>query len=165
MAKRLSIITHPNPILRQPAKDVPRERLDDGAFQEFLDDMTRTMIEADGIGLAAIQVAVPLNVAVINTENGPLHLVNPRIMNRGKHKETRTEACLSVPGLAGDVRRSTEIRVTALGRDGKALDLDASDLFARVIQHEVDHLNGILYIDRAERIWEQAPLTRAKATA
>lgn len=164
MANRLPIVTHPDPILRRPATDVDPGRIADRGFQAFLEDMTRTMHEADGIGLAAIQVASPDNVAVVNTEDGPLHLINPRIVSYGGRRETDVEACLSVPGFAGDVRRNVEIHVTALDRHGKPLDLDVSGLYARVIQHEVDHLRGILYIDRAERIWAQVP-ERKKATA
>ena len=154
MAKRLPIITSPDPILRKRTEDISATRLEDKAFQAFLDDMTRTMIEADGIGLAAIQVAEQINVAVINTDEGPLHLINPHITGYGKEKEAAVEGCLSVPGVAGTVRRAKRVDVRALDRRGQPLSFSAEDLFARVIQHEVDHLNGILFIDRADRIWQ-----------
>ena len=157
MAHRLPILTHPDTFLRKKALDVSAAELRDKEFLGFLEDMSKTMLEADGIGLAAIQVGDRRNITVINMDDGPMHFVNPKILQYGKKKDVQTEGCLSVPGLAGDVRRSLEIHVTAIDRRGAALDFTAHDLLARVLQHEIDHLNGILYIDRAEKIWEEKP--------
>lgn len=154
MAKRLPIITHPNPLLRQKGAVISIEKLKSKQFQSFLDDMSKTMDQADGIGLAATQVGEIVMVCVINMDDGPMHFINPKIISYGKKKEISTEGCLSVPGVAGDVRRATEVTVEALNRFGEELSFTGQDLFARVLQHEIDHLNGILYIDRAERIWE-----------
>jgi peptide deformylase len=154
MAKRLQILTHPNHILRQKTVDISPSQLKDKIFQTFLDDLTVTMKEADGIGLAAIQTGERASVIVVMMDEGPMHFINPKILSYGKKKKTDTEGCLSVPGLLGLVARATEIRVHALARTGEELRFVAHDYFARVLQHEIDHLNGILYIDRAEKIWD-----------
>ncbi len=156
MAKKLSIITHPNPILRKKTVDVSVSQLADQTFQAFLDVLSVTMKEADGIGLAAIQTGELVSVAVVMMDEGPMHFINPKIISYSKKKQSEAEACLSVPGVAGTVARATEIRVQALDRKGEELLFVAHDYFARVLQHEIDHLNGILYIDRAEKIWDDA---------
>jgi len=154
MSRILPIITHPDPFLRKPAKDVAPAKIRERSFQLFLDDLTRTMGSADGIGLAAIQVGSQDDVCVISMEDGPMHLVNAKIVRYGKKKATSVEGCLSVPGYSGDVHRPTEIDVEAYDRFGDLISFTASGLLARVIQHETDHLKGILYIDRADRIWK-----------
>lgn len=149
MAKHLPIIALPNPILRKKAALVRPEDIPTPAFQEFLEDMTMTMFEADGVGLAAVQVAVAKQVTVISTKDGPLALINPVVTRMVKKTERGEEGCLSVPGVWGLVDRSVELDVEALDRDGKPLKFTAKGFFARVIQHETDHLNGILFVDRA----------------
>lgn len=154
MAKRLPIITLPHPILRKKAVLVRPGDITTPAFQEFLQDMTETMFGADGVGLAAVQVAVPKQITVISTKDGPLALINPKVTRMVKKTERGEEGCLSVPGVWGLVDRSIQINVEALGRDGKPLKFTAKGFFARVIQHETDHLNGILFVDRAIEVHE-----------
>jgi len=154
MAKRLTILTHPDPFLRNRAKDVTTAEINDPHFQDFLDDLVFTM-RPKGIGLAAVQVGSEYNVAVIDAPAGPLYLVNPRITRFGKEKEISAEACLSVPGYFGEVERSLEVDIEFLDRRGAREKITATELLARVFQHELDHLNGILYIDRAKRVWKE----------
>ncbi|MEK7073614.1 MAG: peptide deformylase [Patescibacteria group bacterium] len=154
MAKRLAIITLPHPVLRKKAVLVRPEDITTPTFQEFLEDMTETMFKADGVGLAAVQVAVPKQVTVISTKDGPLALINAVVTRMSKKTERGEEGCLSVPGVWGLVDRSIQINVEALGRDGKPLKFTAKGFFARVIQHETDHLNGILFVDRAVEVHE-----------
>lgn len=154
MAKLLPIITHPDPYLRRKAEPISAARLRERSFQALLDDMTRTMRGADGIGLAAVQVGAPEDVCVINMEDGPMHLLNARIVRFGKKKAVSTEACLSVPGYSGDVSRSAEVDVEGFDREGHGISFTATGLLARVVQHELDHLQGVLYIDRAKSVWK-----------
>lgn len=152
MAKRLPIISLPNPDLRKKTALVRPEEIATPAFQAFLEDMTKTMFEADGVGLAANQVAVSKQVTVISTKDGPLALINPVVTRMAKKTERGEEGCLSVPGVWGQVDRSVEVDVEALGRDAQPLKFTAKGFFARVIQHETDHLNGILFVDRAVEV-------------
>lgn len=154
MATCLPIITLPHPILRKKAALVRAEEIATPTFQKFLEDMVKTMFEADGVGLAAVQVAVAKQVTVISTKDGPIALINPVVTRMSKKTERGEEGCLSVPGVWGVVDRSIHINVEALGRDGKPLKFTAKGFFARVIQHETDHVNGILFVDRAIEVHE-----------
>ena len=122
------------------------------AFQQFIDDMLETMHQAEGIGLAAPQVSGLQQLAVMACpgENGfpETVLVNPRIVYYGPHQVENWEGCLSVDGLRGKVVRPSMVRVQGLDRHGSPLDFEATDLFAICIQHELDHLNGKLFLDR-----------------
>ena len=145
MAK-LRILHYPDPRLRERAR--PVERVDD-EIRRLADDMLETMYEAPGIGLAATQVGVPKRVIVIDISedrSSPLVLVNPEILSR-EGVEEMEEGCLSVPGVYERVRRAGRVRVRALDREGKAVELDADGLLAVCIQHEVDHLDGKLFVD------------------
>jgi len=112
--------------------------------------MVLTMRKANGIGLAAIQVGLDARVIVVDTKDGALGFINPEIIERSKEFEIGEEGCLSVPGQFGMVKRSKEITLSAFDEDGNEVIFDAKGLFARVLQHEVDHLNGILFIDALE---------------
>lgn len=153
MAK-LEIITVPNPILREKAKKVPKIT---PAIQKLLDDMAETMRAAPGVGLAGPQVGALQRVIVVevqqdeeqpNMQYGFYQLVNPEIVKVSREIEEGTEGCLSIPGYAGDVERHVSVEVRALDRSGKPLKLKARGFLARVLQHEIDHLDGILYLDR-----------------
>ncbi len=152
MAKKLKILTNPNPLLRRKGRDLSFAELTSPKMQEFIGDMIKTMYEADGVGLAAPQVGKSVNLAVIAVKGGELVLVNPKVKRYGFLKEKGEEGCLSVPGVWGIVKRSKSIKVKAMGLDGKTFEFKAAGFFARVIQHEVDHLNGILFIDKAQHI-------------
>jgi peptide deformylase len=132
-----------SPILRQETK--PVERMTD-ELRRLTDDMFDTMHAAKGIGLAAPQVGRPERLAVIDIENNPIVVVNPEIiLTEGSAKGE--EGCLSIPEIFGDVDRATRITVRALNRDGEPFELAATDLLARCLQHEIDHLHGKLFID------------------
>jgi peptide deformylase len=145
MAK-LEILTFPDERLRRRAE--PVSVVDDGV-RKLVDDMLETMYEAPGIGLAAIQVNVPRRVVVIDVSEGkdePLCLINPEILSRDGVEEME-EGCLSVPGFYENVTRAEQIKVAALDRDGEPFELETGGLLAVCIQHEIDHLDGKLFVD------------------
>jgi len=142
---RLEIIKEGNPILRKKSKKVAEITSE---IKQLIVDMAKTMKKAKGIGLAAPQVGQGIQLCLINTENGHLTLINPKISWKSLRKETEEEGCLSCPDAFGLVKRAKVIYVKALNQDGKSISFRASGLFARVIQHELDHLNGILIIDK-----------------
>ena len=147
-----------HPVLRQVTENIPLKELKTAAMQRFIDDMVETMKEYDGVGLAADQVFTSKQVAVLevadnarypNKDKVPLTvLVNPKIKPLSDEMAEDWEGCLSIPDLRGTVPRYKRIHVTALDRDGNKLDFVAQDFHARVIQHEFDHLNGKVYLDR-----------------
>lgn len=142
----LDILQFPDPRLRRLAK--PVERFDKSYFKTF-DDMFETMYAAPGVGLAAPQVGINERFSVIDVSDGkdePLVLINPEIIS-GTDACDLEEGCLSVPGHQEKVRRFTNIRVKALDKDGKPLDFEADGLLAHCIQHEIDHLDGKLFVD------------------
>lgn len=142
----LTILEFPDPRLRTRA--VPVKEVDD-ALRQLIDDMTETMYQANGIGLAATQVNVHQCIVVIDVSeerNQPRVFINPEIIDR-EGDEVMEEGCLSVPGIYDTVRRAERVRVRALDRDGNAFELDADGLLAVCIQHEMDHLNGKLFVD------------------
>ena len=142
----LPILEFPDPRLR--TKAVAVDRVDD-SIRTLIDDMFATMYAAPGIGLAATQVNVHKRVLVIDiseSRNEPLALINPQIVTKEGVEETE-EGCLSVPGIYDKVTRAEKIRVRALNRDGKQVEFDAEGLLAVCIQHEMDHLDGKLFVD------------------
>jgi peptide deformylase len=148
-----------HPVVRTAAKPVPEDEIRSEAVQRLIDDMIETMHEYDGVGLAAPQIHVGLRLAVIEVPSGderaedgvPLMvLVNPVIMPLGADAVVGWEGCLSVPDLRGQVPRLRRLRLDALDRHGKRYTLEAHDFFARVIQHECDHLDGSVYLDRMQ---------------
>lgn len=153
------IITLPQPVLRRKARKVTDFGLE---LQTLVDDMIETMRVTPGVGLAANQVAVPWRVIVVEygdeeDEEAPPRLytvVNPEITRFSNETELGTEGCLSVPGIAGEVKRYQTITVKGLNRRGKPVTIKARDWLARIFQHEIDHLDGILFVDRAERVWK-----------
>ena len=156
----LKIITHPHPTLRQKAADVPLEEIKN--LQGFIRDMEKIMIEHDGLGLAANQVNVLKRVIVINTKNGPLALINPKLSRKSFKKAEAEEGCLSIPGVYGLVKRHFSLRLSGYTKQGEPIDFKAEGMFARVIQHEVDHINGILFIDRTKKITKGTVPTEKK---
>ncbi len=153
------IVTIPDPILYRKARKVT----DFGKeLQTLVDDMVETMRVAPGVGLAAPQVDVPLRVFVVEfgdeeDESVPLKLftfVNPEITRFSKEQVTGTEGCLSIPDFVGDVDRSVSVVVKGMNRRGQPMRIKSSGWLARIFQHEVDHLNGVLFIDRTERVWK-----------
>ena len=148
------ILHYPDPRLRNRAK--PVERVDD-EIRRLVDDMLETMYAAPGIGLAAIQINVPRRIVTIDiSEQGeqPLCLVNPEILELTGKVESE-EGCLSVPGIYELVERAEWIRARALDRDGEAFDFEAEGLLAVCVQHEIDHLEGPLFVDHLSRLKRQ----------
>jgi peptide deformylase len=154
-----TIITLPDASLRRKAHKVTNF---DREFQSLVDDMIETMREAPGVGLAAPQIAVPFRLVVVEfgdeeDEEKPKKVyvvANPEISSASDEKVIAIEACLSVPGLAGEVERHERIVVKGLNRFGKPIRIKAAGWLARIFQHEIDHVEGILYVDRAMRVWQ-----------
>ncbi len=145
MAK-LTILEFPDPRLRTVAKPVAEV---DDAMRRLLDDMFETMYEAPGIGLAATQVDVHLRLLVLDVsedKNRPMVFINPELLE-SEGSQVYQEGCLSVPGIYADVKRADRVRVRALDRDGKAFEVDAEGLLAVCVQHEMDHLEGKVFVD------------------
>jgi peptide deformylase len=152
------IITLPHPTLRRKAHKVT----DFGPeLQTVVDDMVETMRQAPGVGLAAPQVNVPLRIVVVEygseeDEEAPKKLytvINPEITRPSPETVVGTEGCLSVPGIVGDVERVEALTVKGLSRRGQPITIKAKGWLARIFQHEIDHLDGIVFVDRAIRVW------------
>lgn len=154
---KLKIFEYPEPILKKKAEKV--QKVDD-ELRRFLDDMLETMYSAVGVGLAAPQVGVLKRIVVIDAERdceegfdgAPIYLINPEIIWKSDDIVISEEGCLSVPGQKSEVERFAKIRINYLDYHGKEQEILAEDFLAIVIQHEMDHLDGILYIDRISRL-------------
>ena len=160
------IVFLPEPVLRRKAKPVTKF---DKELQALIDDMIETMREAPGVGLAAPQVNISQQLAVIEyaeddeeeeNEDAPPKpkklyvIINPEIIKASEEKVTGVEGCLSIPGMLGEVERHESIQVKALNRHGNPVKLKVDGWTARIFQHEIDHLNGVLFTDRASRVWK-----------
>jgi peptide deformylase len=155
------IMTDGHPALRKVAKKVRPDELSDPLVQQLIDDMFVTMYKAPGIGLAAPQVNSAKRIFVVDltdhdpdddeAEHGPLVFVNPRFTTV-EGEVTSVEGCLSVPGMIGDLTRHERVVCSALDRNGKRFEISGTKLFGRCLQHEMDHLDGVLYIDKAKDI-------------
>ena len=174
--RKIVTIDEDNPILRQKAHPVRRVTPE---IRQLMDDMIETMRAASGVGLAAPQVNVPLRVIVAEVPKDPDNpkagtlvyaLANPEIVRMSRKREEGEEGCLSIPGVYGYVERARSITVHAFGRNGRRVRIRAEGFLARVLQHEIDHLNGILFIDHItdpEKMWVVEPeeTPAAKGTA
>jgi peptide deformylase len=163
------IIFLPEPILRRKAKPVTKF---DKELQTLIDDMIETMRDAPGVGLAAPQINIPQQLAVVEYAEGEddeeteedappkpkklYVLINPEIVKVSEEKVMGIEGCLSIPGLVGEVERHESIQVRALNRHGSPVKLKVNGWMARIFQHEIDHLNGVLYTDHATHVWKPA---------
>ncbi|MFC5401853.1 peptide deformylase [Cohnella soli] len=146
------IVKHPDPVLRERAQEVTKFNAN---LHKLLDDMADTMYDADGVGLAAPQVGILKRVIVVDVgdEHELIELVNPVIVV-AEGEQLGPEGCLSIPGLQGDVRRHNRIVIRGQDRNGNPIEYEATEFLSRAFQHEVDHLNGVLYIDSAESVYE-----------
>ncbi|MEW6031025.1 MAG: peptide deformylase [Chloroflexota bacterium] len=161
MASR-TIVTLPDPVLRRKARAVTKF---DKTLQTLIEDMIETMREAPGVGLAAPQVGISERVIVVEyyereedeeKENAPKKvwaLVNPEIVKASAETVTGVEGCLSIPGLVGEVERHESLTVKGLNRHGQPTRVKAKGWLARIFQHEIDHVNGVVFTDRAARVW------------
>lgn len=153
---KLEIVTYPDKFLSQPTQ--PLEEID-GKVQEMINHMSDTMYEAPGVGLAAIQIGWNKSLLIYDVardEKRSLHvLINPKIISREGEIVSEDEGCLSVPDFRADVKRAAAVTVEGYDREGKPVKLDAEGFLAIVLQHEIDHLNGILFIDRISSLKRQ----------
>ncbi|HEU5478434.1 MAG TPA: peptide deformylase [Candidatus Tumulicola sp.] len=148
------IVLDGHPALRKVAKKVDPKEIGAPLFQQLIDDMFETMYAAPGVGLAAPQVNVSKRLFVIDVhddEHPPAVVINPKIESAEEEVEL-TEGCLSVPGMVGEITRFKRIAVSGLDRDGNKIRLEGEGLFAQCLQHEIDHLNGELYLDKARNV-------------
>ncbi|HHY39037.1 MAG TPA: peptide deformylase [Clostridia bacterium] len=136
-----------DPILRKKARPVVNVNK---KIKDILDSMVRVMAERDGVGLAGPQVGISKRIVVVDVGNGPIKLINPEIV-KSVGSEIAVEGCLSIPGVFGEVRRASEVEVTALDENGRRVWIEGSGLLARALQHELDHLDGILFVDKVIR--------------
>ncbi|SFF22839.1 peptide deformylase [Fontimonas thermophila] len=159
----LTILHHPDPRLRQKAEPV---QVFDARLQTLIDDMFETMYAAPGVGLAATQVGVPLRLAVMDcsedkTRPQPIVIINPQILSPSD-PEIMEEGCLSVPGVGEKVERYRRLKLRALDRHGQPFELEAEGLLAQAVQHEVDHLDGKLFIDRLSSLKRERLLKKLR---
>ena len=148
------ILTEPDPFLRQKSK--PVEKVDD-SIRKVIDDMLETMYDAPGIGLAAIQIGIPKRIIVLDISKDPekkepLYFVNPEKVYTSEDQATYEEGCLSVPGQFAEIDRPDECHIKYLDYNGDSKELKAEGLLATCIQHEIDHLEGILFIDYLSKL-------------
>lgn len=146
----LSIVKHPDPILRRVA--LPLTESEIPHLQSLVAEMIETMHANKGVGLAAPQIGRSCRLIIVSHKKGDIPMINPEISHRSLLKEWGEEGCLSIPGVFGEVRRSRRVSVRYTDTAGKVQTLQAAGLLARVIQHEIDHLDGILFIDSARNL-------------
>lgn len=142
----MKIFIHPDPILRQKASEI--ENITDPEIQKLIPQIIQTMRENKGIGLACPQIGKSIRLIVVETKDGAIPFINPKILWHSKKEEIDEEGCLSLPKIYGLVKRWQEVKIEAFDINGKKKKIKAYGLFARVLQHEIDHLDGILFIDR-----------------
>ena len=157
------IVTLPDPVLKRKARAITKF---DKNLQTLIDDMVETMRAAPGVGLAAPQIGLSDRLVVIEyyekeqeeeNEDAPKKIwvvINPEIIKPSEETLLGIEGCLSIPGLVGEVERHAEVQVKALNRQGKPVKIKAKGWLARIFQHEIDHLNGILFTERATHVWQ-----------
>ncbi len=150
----LPIITIPDPILRKEAAPI---ELVDETLRRLVDDMLATMYEAPGIGLAAPQVGISRRVIVMDPSGDeeaktPLAMVNPELLERSEEMRIYEEGCLSIPEITAEIERPARVRVRFLDRDGRPQEAELEGMWATLVQHEIDHLNGVLFIDYLSRL-------------
>ncbi|HLN47787.1 MAG TPA: peptide deformylase [Magnetospirillaceae bacterium] len=166
MAYIRRIVFEPDPVLHKVAKKVTNLELKLPLTQQLIDDMFATMRAAPGIGLAAPQVGIGKRIIVVHLggeDETPYAVINP-VLNDFEGEEEAVEGCLSIPGKLGDVKRATACTVTGLDRNGKKFTLRAEGWLARCFQHEVDHLDGVLILDKATNIRDAIPIEASERT-
>lgn len=152
------IVKEPDSILREKAMTVTKYNAN---LHKLLNDMAETMYDAEGVGLAAPQIGISKRVIVVDVgdESGLIEMVNPEIIEK-EGEQLGPEGCLSIPDLNGDVRRAQRIKLRGFDRNGQPFEMEATDFLARAFQHEVDHLNGILFTDIADTVYDASARAR-----
>lgn len=140
-----NIVKYGDPVLRKKSRVVEKF---DGKLSDLIDDMIQTMNNAEGVGLAAVQVGILKRVVIVDVGEGPIELVNPEIIEESKEKQITPEGCLSLPGQSGNTVRPMTVKVKAQDRNGKWYIHKGTGLKAKAFCHEIDHLDGVLYIDK-----------------
>ncbi len=158
------ILTVPNPVLKQISRPV---QVVDDPLRALMDDMLETMYDAPGIGLAAVQIGVPVRVIVMDLagtdeEPAPQYFINPEILEAAEEQRLWEEGCLSVPDFYEDVERPEKVKLRYLDYDGNEVIEWADELYATCIQHEMDHLNGVLFIDHLSRLKRQRAVRKVQ---
>lgn len=153
----MKVLHHPNKELRVVAKDIPITDITSPAIKDLVREMKADMVRENGVGLAATQVGKKVRVFVAETKDGIKAFFNPVITKLSKKKVDSEEGCLSVPGVFGIVERSRQIKAEAYNEYGERVEIKTGGLLAIIFQHEIDHLDGILFIDRAHHIEEMTP--------
>jgi peptide deformylase len=148
------IITIPDPVLRKEADAIERV---DADLRRLMDDMLATMYDAPGVGLAAPQIGISRRLIVMDAgrddeDRDPLVMVNPEILDLSDEMRVHEEGCLSIPEVTAEVERPAEVRVAFLDREGKPQEVELEGIWATIVQHEIDHLNGVLFIDYLSRL-------------
>jgi len=148
------ILTIPDPLLRKKAKSIERM---DAELHRLIDDMLATMYDAPGIGLAAPQIGISRRLIVMDPAKDeaprtPVIMLNPEILARSDELRVHEEGCLSIPDFTAEIERPAKTRVTYLDREGKQLEVELTGIWSTLVQHEIDHLNGILFIDYLSRL-------------
>jgi peptide deformylase len=152
--KILNIVHEPNPVLRKVAEAIDFSDWEREDLKKLAIDMVATMKAAPGVGLAAPQIGKSIRLIVVDHTPTPIVMINPEITKRSVAADLLEEGCLSVPEKYGVIKRQRNITVEGLDLDGKELVVEAKGYLAEIFQHEVDHLNGVLYIDRVEKMLE-----------
>lgn len=153
----LKIVKNGDPVLKMIAQELDPAMIKTAKIQQLIFDMVETMYAAKGVGIAAPQIGESLRLFIAESSSGPIALINPIFSNISLKKSNDDEGCLSVPGHFDRVKRSKHVDVEALNMHGDKIKFSADNFFAIVLQHEMDHLNGLLFIDRVEeqKIWKK----------
>ena len=144
----MRILTYPDPILQKPSRPISDDEIKRGCFNDLCQEMIKTMVDNKGIGLAAPQVGKNLRIIAINHKNGPLCMINPTILNKSKRILADEEGCLSLPKVFLQINRHYSVTCEYLSVDGQKKKMQTRGLLARVLQHETDHLDGVLMINK-----------------
>lgn len=158
----MNIAQWPNELLKQVSKPVVTDIKGDAALQALLDDMVLTMQRAEAVGLAAVQVGVPLRVLVVQVDDKPIKVINPLLKQVSAEQIRTKEGCLSFVGLYVDIKRPAKCVVEYFNENGEKCTTEGKDLLARAIQHEIDHLDGIVFLDRLTQLERNRAIEKHK---
>ncbi len=147
-----SVVTEPTPSLRERSRELRVDEVTTPEFQAYLDRLIVTMFEKDGVGIASPQVGQNIRAIVVNMPQGAECFINPEILKKSEQLVDSEEGCLSVPGKYGIVKRHKKVTIRAMNRHGRTMEFEAKQFTAIIFQHEIDHLDGVLFIDKARDI-------------